>query len=329
MRNDNSIRSTTNQKTVRIATIVFTLLVIARSTSFLMSKELLESMQPLNLLGVRFFLAFLILFSVFHRRVINEIKTNPAVLKSAFMLGLAYFLCMTSELYGLRDTTSSVCSFLENSAIVIVPFMSAILERKAPKPLTVICTLITMVGIGLIALRGSMSLGKGELLCMLAAFFFACGIIITDRVSNKSDALSLGIIYVGMLGLMALISAFFIEGDVHLPQTGHQWLLLLGLAVICTGFGFTIQPVAQSKISVETAGVLFALNPLTAAVLGWLVRGEALGVKGIIGAGLIILSIVMMNILPSRIGHASKVTCSGSDISSAKKDTIQITGSTN
>lgn len=68
---------------------------IARGSSFLFSKHLLGSMEPLNLLGSRFMLAFLILFLFFSRKVITDVRADPPMLYSATLLGGVYFLCKT------------------------------------------------------------------------------------------------------------------------------------------------------------------------------------------------------------------------------------------
>ena len=288
----------------RTGCLLMATLSIARGSSFLFSKHLLGSMEPLNLLGARFLLAFLILFVLFSRKVITDIKANPRVIRASLLLGGVYFLCMAAELIGLQYTTASTCSFLENSAIVIVPVLEAVLLRRFPKPVIITSTVITFIGIGLIVLCGSSSngstfsgshMGPGEILCLIAALTYAAAIIITDRISKKYDPLTLGILYVGFMGLMGLAASFLFEKP-HLPQSGPEWFMLLALAVICTAFGFTIQPVAQKPLSSESAGIICAINPLTTAVLGWLLMGEALGISGITGAVLIIMGIILPNI---------------------------------
>ena len=281
---------------------------IARGSSFLFSKYLLGSLEPLNLLGTRFLLVFLILFVLFSRKVIADIRKDPRVIHASLLLGGVYFLCMAAELIGLQYTTASTCSFLENSAIVIVPIMEAFLLRRFPKPVIIASTVITFIGIGLIVLRGSAdgtaaesshffgSLGLGEILCMVAALLYAAAIIITDRISKKYDPLTLGILYVGVMGLLGLAASFIFETP-HLPQSGFEWIMLLALAVLCTAFGFTIQPVAQKPLSSESAGIICALNPLSTAVLGWILMGDALGVSGVIGAILILAGIILPNLL--------------------------------
>lgn len=280
----------------RTGCLLMVTLSIARGTSFLFSKHLLGSMGPLNLLGVRFLLAFLILFALFSRKVIADIKDNLRVIPAALLLGGVYFLCMTAELNGLQFTTTSTCSFLENSAIVIVPILEAIILRRFPKHVIIVSTILTFIGIGLIVLQGSFGghIGIGELLCMIAALTYAAAIIITDRFSKENDPLTLGILYVGVMGLLGLGASFIFETP-HLPKRSSEWIMLLMLAVICTAFGFTIQPIAQKPLSSESAGIFIAINPLTTAVLGWML-GETLSLSGIAGAVLILVGIMLPNL---------------------------------
>lgn len=288
---------------VRSGCLLMAGLSMARGSSFLMSKSLLDGMGPLNLLGLRFLLAFAVLFLLFLKRTCRDVQRDPGVLAGSFVLGGVYFLCMAAELIGLQYTTSSTCSFLENSAIVIVPVIEAILLRRRPAPVIVISTLITFLGIGFIVLRsgGVVGVGLGEILCMAAALLYAVAIILTDRLSKKHDPMTLGILYVGIMGSMGIMASLCTESP-HLPHSGSQWVLLLGLALLCTAFGFTMQPVAQKPISSETAGIIGALNPLTTAILGWLLLGEMLGASGILGAVLIISGILLPNL---RVGSKS------------------------
>jgi drug/metabolite transporter (DMT)-like permease len=285
-------------------------LTIARGSSFLLSKHLLGCMEPLNLLGVRFILAFLILFVFFWRRVLTAVKQDPGIIRASLILGGVYFVCMASELVGLQFTTASTCSFLENSAIVMVPVLEAILLKHLPKPVIIVSTLITFIGIGLIVLRGSGNAaesvsaqaagpGIGEALCMVAALTYAIAIIITDRISKQYDTISLGILYVGFMGLLGLAASFLVETP-RLPAGGIDWIFLIMLALLCTAFGFAMQPVAQKPLSSETTGIICALNPLTTAILGRLLMGDAMGISGICGTVLILAGIVMPNLRLNR-----------------------------
>ena len=281
-----------NNLSVNGATILMAALVIARGTSFMFSKLLLTDMGPLSLLGIRFLLAFIIIFAIFFRYIKKAVKKDPNVIRISMILGAINFLCMASELIGLQYTTSSTCAFIENSAIVIVPVMEAFLLRRAPSWQIIVCSVLTMGGIALITVgSGFDGFGLGEFLCVIAALTFAIAIIINGRSSRIHDSFTIGLLTVGTMGFMAITAALVFESP-HLPNTSEQWMMLIMLVLVCTCLGFVLQPVAQSRISIQMAGVMFGLNPLTAAVLGWIFMGEALGTAGVIGGLLIIVGIV-------------------------------------
>ena len=281
-----------NNLSVNGATILMAALVIARGTSFMFSKLLLTDMGPLSLLGIRFLLAFIIIFAIFFRYIKKAVKKDPNVIRISMILGAINFLCMASELIGLQYTTSSTCAFIENSAIVIVPVMEAFLLRRAPSWQIIVCSVLTMGGIALITVgSGFDGFGLGEFLCVIAALTFAIAIIINGRSSRIHDSFTIGLLSVGTMGVTAITAALVFESP-HLPNTSEQWMMLIMLVLVCTCLGFVLQPVAQSRISIQMAGVMFGLNPLTAAVLGWIFMGEALGTAGVIGGLLIIVGIV-------------------------------------
>lgn len=284
-----------NKLSIRAAILLMAAVAVARGSSFIFSKLLLQTMEPLNLLGVRSLTAFLILFAVFGRRVITAVRENRRNLKAGALLGLMYFMIMTLELNGLKHTTTSTASFIENSAVVLVPLFEAVLLWRRPDRITIVSAILCLAGVGFIAMGDmSGSIGIGEILCMIAALLYTGAIIVTDREAKKCDAFVVGILYVGFMGLFGMTGSFVAESP-HLPQTPAEWGLLLMLAVICSSFGFAMQPVAQRTISSETAGVLTALNPLTTAVLGTAVLSEPFGINNIIGAILILAGVTIHN----------------------------------
>lgn len=277
-------------KTERGAEILLILVLIARSTSFVMSKVTMHAMDPFNLLGVRFLLAFLLLCIPFGKRLV---KIKKKTLLKGMLVGLAFFCVMTAELFTLRLTASSTSSFLENMAIVFVPIFEAVLLRRLPKASSIIGVVVAIIGIGFLTLGGAgMTFGKGECLGVLSGILYAIAIITTDRLSHNDDSLLIGMVQVGMIGTLGMAASFLFEQPT-LPQGQMSWLMIIYLAVVCTGFGFTLQPVAQSRLTAERAGLLTAVNPMSAAVMGSIFLKERLGVTGLIGAVLIISGIII------------------------------------
>jgi len=274
----------------RQAELLLAAVIIARATSLLFSTLSMRSLQPFNLIGLRFTLAFVLLLLPFGRRLR---AVRPATLLRGFALGAVFFAVMTAELFGLRATDSSTTSFLENTAIVWVPLLEAALHRSAPRSRVLLGALVTLLGVALLTLgKSSFRLGYGELLCLLASLLYAGAILLTARLSREDEPLVLGILQVGFIGLLGLCASFLFETP-QLPQSGGEWGMILALALVCSCFGFTLQPVAQRYVSAEQAGAFCALNPLTAALLGAVFLRERLGLWGLAGALLILLGILI------------------------------------
>ncbi len=180
-----------------------------------MSKVTMNAMDPFNLLGVRFLLAFLLLCIPFGKRLV---KIKKQTLLKGLLVGLAFFCVMTAELFTLRLTASSTSSFLENMAIVFVPIFEAVLLRRLPAKYSVAGVLISMTGIGFLTLEGGrIALGTGELIGILSGILYAVAIIITDRLSHNDDSLLIGMVQVGTIGALGMIASFLFEQPT-LPQ---------------------------------------------------------------------------------------------------------------
>lgn len=272
--------------------------IAARATSFLFSKIVLQSMSTFNLLFIRFLIAFVLLLLVFHKKLPRITKRELAF---GAVIGTLFFLVMASELTALLSADSSTVSLLENCAIILVPLFEAIINRKAPKKLGIISAVIAMAGVFcLTAQTGSFS--SGIAWGLVSAVLYAIAIITTAKLSHlEVDAFNLGIVQVGTMGLLSLAASFALEAPV-MPTGGTQWLLIIILALVCTGFGFTLQPVAQSKVSAERAGLLCAISPAIAALLG-AAAGEAFGLLSALGLLLILFSLALPYIIKPKTGE--------------------------
>ena len=270
--------------------------IIARSTSYMFSKICLQSMEPFTLLAIRFLLTFALLAAVFGKRL-RTVHRSTVI--SGAILGLLFFSVMAAELTGLRSTNSSTASLLENTSIIFVPLIESGLRKKAPPVSVLLFDLATILGISLLTFSdGGFTLRHGERLLLLAAVFYACTIVSTDRLSHREDPLALGILQVGFIGVFGLTAACLFESP-RLPASGQEWGCLLFLVVVCSGFGFTLQPLAQSHTSSEKCALFCALNPLTAALLGVIFLGERFRLPGILGAGIILTSMLTFGRLPT------------------------------
>lgn len=283
--------------TRKYAEMLLLITIGARSTSYVFSKIGLAGLPPLELLGIRFFLTFALLSLFLWRRLA---KATRAELKASLILGTALFSCMSLEALSLTMTPSSTVAFLENSSVIWVVLFEAVLLRAWPSKRTLLATGLIVAGITLLTLKGAaLSLSLGEMICIGASICYAVWIILLGKFAKNADALIIGVGQMGVLAFWASLTAVLTE-PIVVPTDSATWYALAGLILICSVFSFTLQSVAQKYASAEKAGLFTAINPLLAAIFGWLLLGETMGPAQIIGGAFIITSIVLLQVKPKK-----------------------------
>lgn len=265
--------------------------IIARATSLLIVKTCLGGFTTFNLMALRFGIAFFCLLP-FVRRGLSKLRRST--LARGGMLGVVFFTIIAIELQGLRMTDSSaIVAFLENTAIVLVPLAEAALRRRLPNRQSLLCAALALLGVGFLLLRGGrFALSAGAAVCMGTALLYTAYIILTDRLSHQDDPLLLGFAAIGTVGALSTAASLLFETP-RLPETPREWIGILLLAIVCSSIGTALQPLAQRYVPSEKACLFCALNPLATCVMGWLFLHEWQGVTGVIGAALILLSILL------------------------------------
>lgn len=271
------------------AVLLLSALIAARATGYLFSKFCMLELEPLTLLAYRSLLACVVLVPFLWKRLCRMTAQD---IRAGAILGGLFFLTMVAELVGLLTTDSSVASILENTAIVMVPLIASALSRRLPEGRALFCSLLALGGVVCMSWTGTgISLSFGEWLMLLAALLYAMSIVATARLAPDTEPITVGFLQVLTMGLLALIGAIIFESP-SIPQETLTYECLIYLAVVCSSFGFTLQPLAQSYCSAETAGILCALAPLVATVLGIVVGGESFGLLDVAGLLLVLGAIV-------------------------------------
>ncbi len=261
-----------------------------RSSSLLFGKIAMRTMGPFLTIGFRFTIAFAIIAFLFRKHLT---KVDAKTMFHCALIGITFFLAMLTEMMGLQTTPSSVTAFLEGTVVILVPAMACIFKRKLPDIITVASSVVCLIGVAFLTLKGDrLGFTSGELLVLLGTVWYSLSVIVTDVAAKNDDLMVVSIYQLLFIAIFAFIGAFIFE-DIRLPQSSSEWGAILALAVICSCVGFTIQPFGQKYITPERAGVLAVFNPLTAAILGVVFLHEKMTPSMLLGSFLILLSILV------------------------------------
>lgn len=247
--------------TITGAKILLATLILARSSAFVFSKFIMEELTPFQALGWRFLLAFCILALLCRKHIGSALKIDPSLWKKGALLGGSLFCVMTFEMFSLKTAAVHTVAFLENLAVALVPLFLAIYYRRLPANKILIGCGFVLVGVaGLTCGPNGFTLQGGEGWALLTAVFYTLYIIATGAFTKNTDGLSLGILQMGMVGILSFAAAG-IQGGITFPTHALTNLSLLFQILVCSCFGFALQPVAQRYISSEEAGLYCALTP--------------------------------------------------------------------
>lgn len=108
--------------------------------------------------------------------------------------------------------------------------------------------------------------------------FYAIYIIVFDRIAKQEDTFLISIIQLGVTSLLGTLFMLLFEIP-KLPQTPVQWGAVVGLGIICSAYGFVIQPIAQCYVTPERIGLIFSMEPVFSALLSFLFLHEVLDRK--------------------------------------------------
>lgn len=264
---------------------------LAWGTSYIFMKMGMTGVTPMVIVALRCGIAFFVTAVLFFKKTILVNKKILAYSSITGALLYGVFLCL---LYGVDKTSASVAGFLQSTTVIIVPILHALIRRKLPEKKIIIGVMIVTSGLFLLSGGSVSGMNIGALCCLLSAVLYAVHILITKRFVSEIDPLSLGIWQLGFAAIYAVITTFFIENLV-LPYTTLQWTAVLGLAMICSAYGFVMQAVLQKYVSPEMTGFMFSLEPVFSAIFAFFFLHEHMGISGYMGAFLIFAGVWTAN----------------------------------
>jgi len=134
----------------------------------------------------------------------------------------------------------------------------------------------------------------GTTFALIAAVSYASMIICGRLLAADHHPLQVTAVTFGV-GTLVLVLINLASGVV-MVHTMQGWLLLLYLGLVPTAFAYWLFQMGLRSVSATAASIVGMLDPLVAAVLAWGLFGETLATTGIVGAGLLILSIFLLSL---------------------------------
>ena len=221
-------------------------------------------------------------------------KTPKTLLIGGAVCGTILCLASSLQQIGLQYTTVGKAGFLTALYIVIVPILGLFFGKKLNIKI-ILSVIIALVGTYFLSIKDGFSISSGDLLVIICAFLFSAHIIAIDHFSPKADGIKLSCTQFIVCAVIATIVALIFEN----PQFSAIFLAILPLlyaGVMSSGVAYTLQIMAQRRLNPAVACIIMSVESVFAAGAGWLILGQQLSTREILGCVLVFMAVIIAQI---------------------------------
>lgn len=247
-----------------------------------------------GILGTAFILAFMALR---HRKVDREaIRKNLLwLVLSGICLGLNWIFLFAAYVK-TTVAVASLCNYMAPLLVIIAAPM-VLHEKLNTKKLP--CVAVAFIGIVLVSgvIGGGTGDPKGVAYGLAAAVAFVC-IVLCNRKLKDISAMERSIIQLSVSAVTILPYFIWNNRDSDIAVDTGSVLIVLMLGILHTGVAYCLYFSGLGTLPVQTIAILGYLEPVVSVFCSALILREHMSVWGWLGAGMIIVSAVVSELIP-------------------------------
>ena len=262
-------------------------------STFFIVKDALADIDPIIMVAYRFLLAGAILWLF----LLVKGKSIFTGIGRAFFLSVILWFLYVPQTVGLKYTTASNSGFITGLFVAFIPIFLRIIFKRKPSLMEVIASIVSLIGLWILT-GGLRDFNIGDSLTLVAAVTYALHVLYSDKYMKAGvDPYVISCQQFLMIGLLSLITGFVLDLPFTIGSTRAGWIVVF-LALFPTLSAFLIQMIAQKITSPLKVSLIFALEPVFAAIFAWTLGGEEVIFHRALG-GLFIFSALIISGIPS------------------------------
>jgi len=259
--------------------------------AFVVVKNSLDVIPPIYMLAFRFTIAGVAIGILFHKKIS---KINKKNIISGVVLGVFLYLGYVFQTIGCIYTTAGKNAFLTTIYVVIVPFLYWIISKKRPDVYCIGSAFLAIAGIGLLSLKGDMTVNIGDVLTLVCGLAFALQIVYINKYSEHQDPIILTFLQIVVAAALSWMTAPVMDGGFPTQVANPDALgAMLYLGLGSTMIAFLLQNIGQKYTEPSTASLLLSTEAIFGVVFSIMFLGEILTTRMILGCAFIFTAVVM------------------------------------
>lgn len=260
-------------------------------STFALVKDATHSISPAVLIAWRFTVALVPLLFFLHG--------DRTLWRDGILLGAMAMVSYATQTIGLQYTSANRGAFITGLNVVMVPLAVAALGGRRITPAVWAAVAVALGGIALLSFEGG-PINVGDAWIFACAVAYVAYIVYLERVAGQHRTLPLAavqVLTVAVLGWLWVAPQALSGSSIALPA--DLWGAVLYLGVIATAGTTLLQTLGQKYVSAPEAALIYALEPVAAAVFAYFWIHEVVGPRGLLGGLLVVIGMALSQ-LPER-----------------------------
>lgn len=273
-------------------------------TTFVLVQNAISFLEPLSFNAVRFTIAAILLglwIIIYEKKQLQ--KLDKKLILSGMILGFLLFIGYAFQTLGLLYTTSSKAGFITGLSVVLVPVLMIGILKQRPSINSIAGVAAATIGLYLLTMSDVSSLNIGDAFVLVCAAGFALHIVFTGKYSSSYPTLLLTTVQISTVAVLSAISSLFFEDwkrafNPDVIFSANVIIALLVTSILATALAFFIQTNFQKHTTATRVALIFAMEPVFAAITGYFLADERLTYSALLGCALIFSGMIFAE-LPS------------------------------
>lgn len=264
-------------------------------STFAVVKTLGELLPPPALIAWRFTLAAvallpLLLWQKRKAAPLASAQARAALIRDGFWLGLWLVAGYGTQTIALQTTTANRAAFFTALSVVLVPLWLTLVQRRRMPAALWVALPLALLGLGLLSWEGG-KLVAGDGWALACAFTYAGFIVALEKFASRHPLLPFTLVQVAVVAALAWAWAGA-SGQWFWPPAA-AWGPLAYLALVATALTTLLQTLGQRHVSAAEASLIYSLEPVAASLFSYLLIGEQVGTRGLLGGVLVVTATIL------------------------------------
>jgi len=281
--------------------------------AFVAQREGMKHVGPFTFNGIRFFLgAFSLIPLILYRNRLWQRKTGSTDRVRLFsavtpaqgvLIGVILFCGASLQQIGMVYTTAAKGGFITGLYVILVPFIGRFFGQRIGVG-GWIGSVFATIGLYLLSINEELQFAPGDLWVLVGACFWAVHVLVIGWLSSKTDPVQLACAQFLVCASLSLVVAGWTETITWRTIRSGIVPILYG-GFFSVGIAYTLQVVAQQDAPPTHAAVILSMETVVAAIAGWILLDEGLGLRAISGCALMFFGMLVVQLAPLLTGDRS------------------------